>query len=461
MNTTIPSFMKASSSPPAQREPGPRQGQSGERDAFAPVMERQNEKFRESSSSATRGATQSTRGATSTADRSDAPRTQSAGDAKRADQARGEAGEASAPGRGDAAVPTSRRGRLDESGEPGESRTKEADPDPDPELGLRLPGDSDSSSDESTPRRAKGAATGVVDGAAQTAGQEALLVDKDPGQRGTSGEIASAVRRALEDGTVTRGTDGRAPASDVGSVGKTVARERAAESATASARADEVAREAGGHPTPLRDWPILASEQDGGRLSLAREANIASAQGLRLMHQPGAETLRLDGNGLGFGMASHGGAQTAATEAASGPSIDLVKSAGSSGWSDELGNRVVWLVGRRENLAELRLNPPELGSLEVRIRQDSDTTNVSFVVQNASAREALEGALPRLRELFAEAGLALQDVDVAERQAGEHQETAGEAGHRDGETASEEDIVASESARGPLPHGESLIDAYA
>jgi flagellar hook-length control protein FliK len=130
-------------------------------------------------------------------------------------------------------------------------------------------------------------------------------------------------------------------------------------------------------------------------------------------------------------------------------------------WGDELGERVVWLIGRRESLAELRLNPPELGSLEIRIRQEKDAASIHILVQSGTAREALESALPRLRELFGEAGLSLQRLDVAERQAGQ----SGEGG-RDGTpggppSPSDEHLVPGELSRRPAVQAEGLIDTYA
>jgi len=83
------------------------------------------------------------------------------------------------------------------------------------------------------------------------------------------------------------------------------------------------------------------------------------------------------------------------------------------GWDEALGNRVTWLVGRNIQRADLQLNPPQLGPLEVRIRMDHDGTSVAFTSQHAAIREALEAAIPRLREMLGEQGVNLCDVDVS------------------------------------------------
>jgi flagellar hook-length control protein FliK len=141
--------------------------------------------------------------------------------------------------------------------------------------------------------------------------------------------------------------------------------------------------------------------------------------------------------------------------------LQIVRRVHDPGWGEELGERVLWLIGRRESLAELRLDPPELGSLEIRIRQEKDATSVHILVQSGAAREALESALPRLRELFGEAGLSLQRLDVAERQAGQPGEGSRDGGPPRRGSRGGEGPVAGEGPWRPKVQGEGLIDTYA
>ncbi len=85
----------------------------------------------------------------------------------------------------------------------------------------------------------------------------------------------------------------------------------------------------------------------------------------------------------------------------------------SLGWNEALGERVLWLVGNRVSAAQLSLNPPDLGPLEVRIVYDGkDKVQVHFASAHQTVRESLEHALPRLREMFGDAGLQLLGADV-------------------------------------------------
>lgn len=82
-------------------------------------------------------------------------------------------------------------------------------------------------------------------------------------------------------------------------------------------------------------------------------------------------------------------------------------------WSEEVGQRIRWMVGNQVQAAELRINPPQLGPIEVRISMQNDQMNVSFLAQHGQVRDALEDAIPRLRELLGQQGFASVQVDVS------------------------------------------------
>lgn len=83
-------------------------------------------------------------------------------------------------------------------------------------------------------------------------------------------------------------------------------------------------------------------------------------------------------------------------------------------WGQAMAERVVWLTNAHIQEAEIQLHPRELGPIGVKVSLHHDQASVSFVVQHAATREALEAALPRLREMFAENGLQLGHSDVSQ-----------------------------------------------
>jgi flagellar hook-length control protein FliK len=82
-------------------------------------------------------------------------------------------------------------------------------------------------------------------------------------------------------------------------------------------------------------------------------------------------------------------------------------------WTQGLGERLLLMAEKGQQNATLRLQPEQLGPLQIHIRVDEDgASQVLFSAHHAQTREAIEQAMPRLRELFAEQGLNLAQADV-------------------------------------------------
>ncbi len=86
---------------------------------------------------------------------------------------------------------------------------------------------------------------------------------------------------------------------------------------------------------------------------------------------------------------------------------------GSPQFSDELGQKIRWLVGQNFNAAQIRLNPAELGPVDVRVNVSGDQVSVAFNSQFGVVRDAIESALPKLRELLENQGLNLANADIS------------------------------------------------
>lgn len=112
----------------------------------------------------------------------------------------------------------------------------------------------------------------------------------------------------------------------------------------------------------------------------------------------------------------------AATEgaAASRHLMQLTQPFGQAQWQTEFGDKLVWLAARQSQVAELSLNPPSLGSIEVRLHVSGGETGAQFFSANPVVRELLESALPRLRDMMADAGLALGNAMVSSEPFSQH-----------------------------------------
>lgn len=118
--------------------------------------------------------------------------------------------------------------------------------------------------------------------------------------------------------------------------------------------------------------------------------------------------------GAEFQVAPGAGTSASATQAATSAAQLLRSQVGSPRWAEELGSRLVLMSSRGQHEGSLTLSPEHLGPLEVRISVQQNNAQVWFGAQHADTRAALAEALPRLREMFAEAGLSLGQAGVSQ-----------------------------------------------
>lgn len=133
----------------------------------------------------------------------------------------------------------------------------------------------------------------------------------------------------------------------------------------------------------------------------------------------------------------------------------LQAAVGQPGWGQAVGERVLMMAAKNLQAAEIQLDPPELGQLQVRIVMNQDQASVSFVSPQQSVREALDESAQRLRDMFDAEGVELTDVDVSDQSQtglaqGEHSDSSAENGAVD--EGSDEVVVQSVDM--------SLVDHY-
>lgn len=88
---------------------------------------------------------------------------------------------------------------------------------------------------------------------------------------------------------------------------------------------------------------------------------------------------------------------------------------GQPGATEALSERIMMMRTKNLQVAEIKLDPQELGALEVRVKIVNDVASVQFHSPNPGVREALESQIVKLREMMDGAGLNLGDVDVSEQ----------------------------------------------
>ena len=81
-------------------------------------------------------------------------------------------------------------------------------------------------------------------------------------------------------------------------------------------------------------------------------------------------------------------------------------------WGEAFQDRVLWMAKGRIQNAEIRLNPAELGPIRVQVTVEDDAAMLQFTAQHNATREAIEQALPRLREMLSDNGLTLAESSI-------------------------------------------------
>jgi flagellar hook-length control protein FliK len=180
----------------------------------------------------------------------------------------------------------------------------------------------------------------------------------------------------------------------------------------------EAANSAAIDRSPASDLTALAAGQLKGVIG------GQSALDLSQVPLPGAEVKALaatmtsmlspaqPGQMLGQAVAGMGEVQARALATPVQLSVDVPLR--SQMFAQALGDRVAWMSGQRIQIAEISLNPAHLGPLEVRIAMSGGEMGAQFFSPHAQVREALDAALPRLREMLADAGVTLGQANVRE-----------------------------------------------
>lgn len=90
---------------------------------------------------------------------------------------------------------------------------------------------------------------------------------------------------------------------------------------------------------------------------------------------------------------------------------------GSPQFTSALGQQIAWMADQKVGRAELRLDPEDLGPLEVSLELDGDEIRAEFSSRSAEVRSLLDSQVPKLRELLAEQGFSLADAQIGQERA--------------------------------------------
>lgn len=182
------------------------------------------------------------------------------------------------------------------------------------------------------------------------------------------------------------------------------------QAAQASAVADQPPR----HTSVVAAEHTLAETQHGGNATALNSA--------------GAEILPVPLLQASAGAATTAASVTPSAAAPVQPPLHMPALFGSDGWSQAFGQQVLWSARQQLQSASLTLNPPQLGPVRIALQLTDKRASAQFSSHQAEVRQAIEQALPQLKELFASAGLELQQASVDSGQSRQQDRPGGSFG---------------------------------
>jgi len=84
-------------------------------------------------------------------------------------------------------------------------------------------------------------------------------------------------------------------------------------------------------------------------------------------------------------------------------------------WANEFSQKINWMSTQQNQIAELHLNPPDLGPLDVVLKVSGNQATALFTSPHGAVRDAVENALPKLRETLADNGITLGNATVSDQ----------------------------------------------
>lgn len=137
---------------------------------------------------------------------------------------------------------------------------------------------------------------------------------------------------------------------------------------------------------------------------------------------------------------------------------------GQQAWGDALAGRITMNAAQDIKQVTIHLDPPELGSLELKLNvKDDQQTHVHVNVQNPQVKEALESSAHRLRDMLMDQGLELSGFDVQTGSQQERQNNEQSSGTATGDNTQDSDALSGDDDNTiniPAPKNNNLLDTF-
>lgn len=195
--------------------------------------------------------------------------------------------------------------------------------------------------------------------------------------------------------------------------------------------------------------------QDKGNL-LASQANDAA--------NIAADSRKDSGGATGFELAMNN--VTTSREKADIKQVAISAPLTSAIWPEKLGEQIVWLAKSNQQSAQININPPQLGPVQITLSLNGDQASAIFTSPHSEVRQTIEASLPQLREMLASVGISLGDANVGANLPQQNQPQAFLSGNRNQSMDENAILPANEKATTIgsaqfLQRGSGLVDLFA
>ncbi len=136
---------------------------------------------------------------------------------------------------------------------------------------------------------------------------------------------------------------------------------------------------------------------------------------------------------------------------------------GTPAWDQALGQKVVWMVAGDQQSASLTLNPPDLGPLQVVLNVTNSHADATFIAAQPEVRQALEAAMPKLRDMLGEAGIQLGQATVNSGSPNQHNspdQHQAQPSHRNEQADSRSEATVRTSRIQPAVSRQGMVDTF-
>ncbi|MEZ8079695.1 hypothetical protein A1OS_02850 [Enterovibrio norvegicus] len=203
-------------------------------------------------------------------------------------------------------------------------------------------------------------------------------------------------------------------------------------------------------------WTPANMQADSSQPQSASSGVLLEATAAKTLSEAGKAGKEVKAEHLAQQLASSLGNQSSTTAAKLDNAVaqtPLQMSQNQAEAANALSERVNMMLSKNLKHVDIRLDPPEMGRMQIKLSMNQDQATVQFTVANTQARDLIEQSMPRLREMLQQQGLQLAQSSVQQQDAGGRQAFAGnqaqgneqggqsgqQGGHRSGRNDLEQD----------------------